>query len=163
MSKNKGEKIGVDYSRIRASKSVDKETVSASNEIEGDLVDEGLLKGALSGAKLIAKYALKGGKGLARKGVGDVSKFVKSQKVANRAINIEKIRATKLLEPIKPAKIKWNSTVPPKSKPSVTTSTTKALPGFAKIDPPKIKWNATVPPKSKPSVTKSTKALRGCA
>jgi len=104
---------------------------TVSNWKEEIDIDEGLLKGALSGAKLIGKYALKGGKGLARKGVSDVSKFVKSQKVANRAINIEKIRATKLLEPIKPAKIKWNSTVPSKIKPKVSTISSKQITGSA--------------------------------
>ena len=137
MSKNKGEKINIDYSRIQASKSADKETVSASNEIEGDLVDEGLLKGAIGGAKLIAKIApqvtkgvIKGGKALAKKGAGDVSKFVKSQKVANRAINIEKIRANKPVL-VKPVNVKWNPTVPSKIKPRVSTISSKQISGSA--------------------------------
>ena len=107
MSKNKGEKIGVDYSRIRASKSVDKETVSASNEIEGDLVDEGLLKGALSGAKLIAKVTpkvfktvVKGGQSLARKGAGDITKFKKTRELVRRYNNIADIRASKASKPL---------------------------------------------------------------
>ena len=137
---------------------------------EADLVDEGLLKGALSGAKLVAKYTpkvtkavFKGGQALARKGAGDIAKFKKTRELIRRVNNIADIRATKSLEPIKPIKVKWNPTIPPKSKPSVTTSTTKALPGFAKIDPPKIKWNATVPPKSKPSITTTTKKITGSA
>ena len=110
---------------------------TVSNWKEEIDIDEGLLKGALSGAKLIAKIApkvtkgvIKGGKALARKGSGDVSKFVKSQKVANRAINIEKIRANKPVL-VKPNNVKWNPTVPSKIKPKVSTISSKQITGSA--------------------------------
>ena len=104
---------------------------------DNKIIDEGLLKGAIGGAKLIAKIAptvtkgvIKGGKALAKKGAGDVSKFVKSQKVANRAINIEKIRANKPVL-VKPVNVKWNPTVPSKIKPRVSTISSKQISGSA--------------------------------
>jgi hypothetical protein len=107
MTKNKGEKIGVDYSRIQAKADKKKEVVAASNEIEGDLVDEGLLTGALSGAKLIAKVTpkvfktvVKGGQALARKGAGDITKFKKTRELVRRYNNIADIRASKASKPL---------------------------------------------------------------
>ena len=139
MTKHKGEKIGVDYSKlIQAKSDKKKEVVAASHEVEGDLVDEGLLKGALSGAKLIAKVTpkvtkgiIKGGKALARKGASDISKFKKSQEVVRRLNNIDKIKANKLLQPVKPTEVKWNPTVPSKIKPKVSTFSTKQITGSA--------------------------------
>ena len=220
MSKNKGEKIGVDYSRIRASKSVDKETVAASYEadlenliveiLEGDIqamyehgfsyqevsefydIEEdlteawgALARGAFQGAKILAtKVAPKVANYVKNRGIKDiktVSKFVrnpqnwsrankdidkvgkfvkelpartyqsgkalrgsvnkgllnpakdvadklvKSQKIANRAINIKKISAAKVVKTKLP-KVDFKSTVPKKST-NVSTTATKALKG----------------------------------
>jgi len=138
MTKHKGEKLGANYLIPQASINKKKETVAASHEVEGDLVDEGLLKGALSGAKLIAKITpkvtkgiIKGGKALARKGASDISKFKKSQEVVRRLNNIDKIKANKLLQPVKPTEVKWNPTVPSKIKPKVSTFSTKQITGSA--------------------------------
>lgn len=104
---------------------------------EADIVDEGLLKGALSGAKLIAKVTpkvtkavFKGGQALARKGAGDIAKFKKSQEIVRRVNNINDIRASKPLV-AKSSNIKWNPTTPLKSKPSVSTTSTKQITGSA--------------------------------
>ena len=141
MSKGPNEKVYVDYTQIQAKADKKKEVVAASHEVEGDLVDEGLLKGALSGAKIIAKVApkvtkgiIKGGKALARKGAGDISKFKKSQEMVRRLNNIDRIRTNKLLQPIKPTEVKWNPTVPSKIKPKVSTFSTKQITGSAGKD-----------------------------
>ena len=141
-SKGPNEPAPVDYrglGQIQANKNnKKKEVVAASHEVEGDLVDEGLLKGALSGAKLIAKITpkvtkgiIKGGKALARKGASDISKFKKSQEVVRRLNNIDKIKANKLLQPVKPTEVKWNPTVPSKIKPRVSTISSKQITGSA--------------------------------
>ena len=220
MSKNKGEKIGVDYSRIRASKSVDKETVAASYEadlenliveiLEGDIqamyehgfsyqevsefydIEEdlteawgALARGAFQGAKILAtKVAPKVATYVKNRGIKDIKtvakfarnpknwarankdidkvgkfvkelpartyqsgkalrgatnkgllnpakdvadKLVKSQKIANRAINIKKISAAKVVKTKLP-KVDFKSTVPTKST-NVSTTATKALKG----------------------------------
>ena len=140
-SKGPNEPAPVDYrglGQIQAKDNKKKEVVAASHEVEGDLVDEGLLKGALSGAKLIAKVTpkvtkgiIKGGKALARKGAGDIAKFKRSQEVVRRVNNIADIRATKSLQPIKPTEVKWNPTVPSKIKPTVSTFSSKQITGSA--------------------------------
>ena len=109
-SKGPNEPAPVDYrglGQIQAKNNKKKETVSASNEIEGDLVDEGLLTGALSGAKLIAKVTpkvfktvVKGGQALARKGAGDITKFKKTRELVRRYNNIADIRARKASKPL---------------------------------------------------------------
>ena len=109
-SKGPNEPAPVDYrglGQIQAKNNKKKETVSASNEIEGDLVDEGLLTGALSGAKLIAKVTpkvfktvVKGGQALARKGAGDITKFKKTRELVRRYNNIADIRASKASKPL---------------------------------------------------------------
>ena len=54
-------------------------------------------------------------------------KLVKSQKIANRAINIKNISATKALKPAKLPKVDFKATVPKSTK--VSTTATKALKG----------------------------------
>ena len=122
---------------------IQKETVSASHEMEGELVDEGLLKGAIEGGKLlykIGKWAIpRAGKALKNKGAADIAKFKKSQEVVKRVNNIEKIRTTKALKgadvkgiftksKVKPElnRVNWRATVPTVTN-RVTTATTKAL------------------------------------
>ena len=145
MSKNTGEKVPVDYSRIQANKSVDKETVSASHEVEGELIDENLIKGAIEGGKMlykIGKWAIpKVGKALKNKGAADIAKFKKSQEVVKRVNNIEKIRTTKSL---KGADVKGVFT---KSK--------------VKPELNKVNWRATVPAVTSRASTTSSRALSG--
>ena len=147
--KNKKIKHGVndvDYTLVKNDKK--KETVSASNEIEGELVDEGLVRGAIQGAGLlwkVGKWAIpkipKVVKALKNKGAADITKFKKSQEVVRRVNNIADIRATKSLKgadvkgvftksKVKPElnKVNWKSTVPTKST-NVSTTATKALKG----------------------------------
>ena len=107
MSKGPNEKALIDYTKIQAKADKKKEVIAASNEIEGDLVDEGLLKGAFSGAKLIAKVTpkvfktvVKGGQALARKGAGDITKFKKTRELVRRYNNIADIRASKASKPL---------------------------------------------------------------
>ena len=144
MTKHTGEKVDIDYSKlIQANKNVDKETVSASHEIEGEIIDEGLLKGAIEGGKLlykIGKWAIpKAGRALKNKGAADIAKFKKSQEVVKRVNNIEKIRTTKALKgadvkgiftksKVKPElnRVNWRATVPTVTN-KVTTAATKAL------------------------------------
>ena len=144
MTKNTGEKVGVDYSKlIQANKNVDKETVSASHEVEGELIDENLIKGAIEGGKIlykIGKWAIpKVGRALKNKGAADIAKFKKSQEVVKRVNNIEKIRTTKALKgadvkgiftksKVKPElnRVNWRATVPTVTN-RVTTAATKAL------------------------------------
>ncbi len=218
MTKHKGEKIGVDYSKlIQAKSDKKKEVVAASYEadlenliveiveadieamyehgfshqeiiefydVEDEFLEEGLVSGALAGAKIVAKVAPKIAKFVARRGAKDIKtvakfarnpqnwarankdidkvgkfvkelpartyqsgkalrgsvnkgllnpakdvadKLVKSQQIANRAINIKKISAAKVVKTKLP-KVDFQSTVPPKST-NVSTTATKALKG----------------------------------
>jgi len=144
--KNKKIKHGVndvDYTLVKNDKK--KETVSASYEVEGELVDENLLRGAAQGAGLLwklGKWALpKAAKALRNKGAADISKFKKSQELVKRVNNIEKIRATKSLKgtdvkgvftksKVKPelSKVNWRATVPTVAN-RVTTTSSRALSG----------------------------------
>ena len=145
MSKHKGEKLGPNYLIPQASINKKKETVSASHEVEGDLIDENLVKGALQGAGLLWKFGKwaipKAARALKNKGATDISKFKKSQELVKRVNNIEKIRATKSLKgtdvkgvftksKVKPGlnKVNWQSTIPVVSN-RVSTTSTRALTG----------------------------------
>ena len=142
MSKGPNEKVYVDYTKIQAKKA-SSEVVSASHEVEGDLVDEGLVRGALQGAGLLWKLGKwgipKAVRALKNKGAADITKFKKSQEVVRRVNNIEKIRTTNALKgtdvkgvftksKVKPElnKINWKSTVP-KTTPTASTTSTKRL------------------------------------
>jgi len=183
MTKHKGEKTGANYLIPQASINNNKEVVSASNEIEGELVDEGLVRGAVQGAGLlwrVGKWAIpkipKVVKALKNKGAADITKFKKSQEVVRRVNNIADIRATKSLKgadvkgvftksKVKPElnKVNWKSTVPTKST-NVSTTATKALKGTKdKVKPElnKVNWKSTVPTKSTNVSTTATKALKG--
>ena len=142
--KNKKIKHGVndvDYTLVKNDKK--KETVSASHEVEGDLVDEGLVRGAIQGAGLLWKLGKwgipKAARALKNKGAADITKFKKSQEVVRRVNNIEKIRTTNALKntdvkgvftksKVKPElnRIDWKSTVP-KTTPTTSTTSTKRL------------------------------------
>ena len=143
MTKHKGEKLGANYLIPQASINKKKETVSASHEVEGDLVDEGLVRGALQGAGLLWKLGKwgipKAARALKNKGIADITKFKKSQEVVRRVNNIEKIRTTNALKntdvkgvftksKVKPElnRIDWKSTVP-KTTPTTSTTSTKRL------------------------------------
>jgi len=127
MTKGKGEKTPVDYSKIRASKETKKETVSASYEkdlenmiieileedvdilykdglsyeeiaefydVKEELLNEGLVSGAIAGAKIISKFAPKIAKFAAKRGIKDrkiLTQFVKNPKnwqKANKDIDV---------------------------------------------------------------------------
>ena len=144
--KNKKIKHGVndvDYTLVKNDKK--KETVSASHEVEGELVDENLIRGAAQGAGLLwklGKWALpKAAKALRNKGAADISKFKKSQEIVKRVNNIEKIRTTKSL---KGADVKGVFT---KSK--------------VKPELNKVNWRATVPAVTSRASTTSSRALSG--
>ena len=143
MTKHKGEKLGPNYLIPQASINKKKEVVAASHEVEGELVDEGLIKGAIEGGKMlykIGKWAIpKVGRALKNKGAADIAKFKKSQEVVKRVNNIEKIRTTKALKgadvkgiftksKVKPElnRVNWRATVPTVTN-RVTTAATKAL------------------------------------
>ena len=143
MSKGPNEKALIDYTKIQANAGKKKEVVSASHEVEGDLVDEGLVRGALQGAGLLWKLGKwgipKAARALKNKGAADITKFKKSQEVVRRVNNIEKIRTTNALKgtdvkgvftksKVKPElnKINWKSTVP-KTTPTTSTTSTKRL------------------------------------
>ena len=145
MTKHKGEKLGANYLIPQASINKKKETVAASHEVEGELVDEGLIKGAIEGGKLlykIGKWAIpRAGRALKNKGAADIAKFKKSQEIVKRVNNIEKIRTTKALKgadvkgiftksKVKPGlnKVNWQSTIPVVSN-RVSTTATRALTG----------------------------------
>ena len=145
MSKGPNEKALIDYTKIQANAGKKKEVVSASHEVEGDLVDEGLVRGAVQGAGLLwklGKWAIpKAARALRNKGAADINKFKKSQELVKRVNNIEKIRATKSLKgtdvkgvftksKVKPGlnKVNWQSTVPVVSN-RVSTASTRALTG----------------------------------
>ena len=143
MSKGPNEKVYVDYTKIQAKADKKKELFAASHEVEGDLVDEGLVRGALQGAGLLWKLGKwgipKAVRALKNKGAADITKFKKSQEVVRRVNNIEKIRTTNALKgtdvkgvftksKVKPElnKINWKSTVP-KTTPTASTTSTKRL------------------------------------
>jgi len=145
MSKGPNEKALIDYTKIQAKADKKKEVVAASHEVEGDLVDEGLVRGALQGAGLLwklGKWAIpKAARALRNKGAADINKFKKSQELVKRVNNIEKIRATKSLKgtdvkgvftksKVKPGlnKVNWQSTVPVVSN-RVSTTSSRALTG----------------------------------
>ena len=145
MSKGPNEKALIDYTKIQAKADKKKEVVAASHEVEGDLVDEGLVRGALQGAGLLwklGKWAIpKAARALRNKGATDINKFKKSQELVKRVNNIEKIRATKSLKgtdvkgvftksKVKPGlnKVNWQSTVPVVSN-RVSTTSSRALTG----------------------------------
>ena len=143
--KNKTIKHGVndvDYT-LMVKNDKKKEVVAASHEVEGDLVDEGLVRGALQGAGLLWKLGKwgipKAARALKNKGIADITKFKKSQEVVRRVNNIEKIRTTNALKntdvkgvftksKVKPElnRIDWKSTVP-KTTPTTSTTSTKRL------------------------------------
>ena len=141
-SKGPNEAAPVDY-RYLVKNDKKKETVSASHEVEGDLVDEGLVRGAIQGAGLLWKLGKwgipKAARALKNKGAADITKFKKSQEVVRRVNNIEKIRTTNALKgtdvkgvftksKVKPElnRIDWKSTVP-KTTPTTSTTSTKRL------------------------------------
>ena len=143
-SKGPNEAAPVDY-RYLVKNDKKEETVSASHEVEGDLIDENLVKGALQGAGLLWKFGKwaipKAARALKNKGATDISKFKKSQEVVKRVNNIEKIRATKALKgtdvkgvftksKVKPElnKVNWRATVPTVAN-RVSTTSTRALTG----------------------------------
>jgi len=134
---------GVNYRLMVKNKDKKKEVVSASHEVEGDFIDEGLVRGALQGAGLLWKLGKwgipKAARALKNKGAADITKFKKSQEVVRRVNNIEKIRTTNALKgtdvkgvftksKVKPElnKINWKSTVP-KTTPTTSTTSTKRL------------------------------------
>ena len=137
-SKGPNEAAPVDY-RYLVKNDEKKETVSASHEVEGDLVDEGLVRGAIQGAGLLWKFGKwaipKAARALKNKGATDINKFKKSQELVKRVNNIEKIRASKSLKgtdvkgiftksKVKPGlnKVNWQATVPVTRAVSTTSS-----------------------------------------
>ena len=112
-------------------------------QFKEELVDEGLVRGALQGAGLLWKLGKwgipKAARALKNKGAADITKFKKSQEVVRRVNNIEKIRTTNALKgtdvkgvftksKVKPElnRIDWKSTVP-KTTPTTSTTSTKRL------------------------------------